>query len=296
MAFVSVIIPTHNRAHTLLRALESVRTQTFSNWELIVIDDGSTDGTQAVVKQWMEANETPITYLQTADLQQGESKPLGVSAARNWGARAATGEWLAFLDSDDEWLPEKLELQMGLLNEVSSTEKGTWNLIHGEEIWIRNGVRVNPMKKHAKSGGRIFSRCVELCCISPSTALVKRELFDRLGGFREDFPVCEDYELWLRICSLGEVGFVETPVIKKYGGHADQLSRKYKAMDFFRVVALVPFLSSTEISEDEREAVVSSIKSRCEILLKGVAKHGPDALERTFLRQDLQHGANPTDI
>ncbi len=154
----------------------------------------------------------------------------------------------------------------------AALEQYVW--LHGEEIWIRDGVRVNPMNKHRKLGGHIFSRCVELCCVSPSAVLIRKDIFHALGGFRQDFPVCEDYELWLRLASRYPVGFVEQPVLLKYGGHADQLSRRFKAMDYFRCKALVPFLLSEEIPKNELSLVAAAVIEKCDILVNGYIKHG----------------------
>lgn len=259
MTKVSVIVPTFNRAHTLERALDSVTAQTFPATEIIVVDDGSDDRTQDVVAHWDQKKSFggQLIYLRTTNR--------GVSSARNLGASRATCPWLAFLDSDDEWLAHKLEEQ-NLLTP-------NFLIVHGEEIWIRNGVRVNAMNKHRKSGGRIFNRCVDLCCISPSSVMVRKDLFLRMGGFRDDFPVCEDYELWLRIAARHEIGFVSTPILKKFGGHSDQLSRRYKAMDFYRARALVPFLENLDINDDERRHVIATLIKKCQILIKGYLKH-----------------------
>lgn len=260
LAPVTAIIPVYNRAHTVARALDSVAAQIVAPCELIVVDDGSTDATSEILSEWISAAARPFS------VRMFRTENRGVSAARNLAAREARGEWLAFLDSDDEWLPEKLMRQMELASDFP--------LIHAEEIWIRNGVRVNAMKKHAKSGGRIFLRCVDLCCISPSAAVVRADLFRELGGFREDFPVCEDYELWLRVCARHEVGFVADPLVVKYGGHEDQLSRRFKAMDYYRCKALVPFLGDLGLPAEERAYVASDLARRCDILLAGYAKHG----------------------
>lgn len=259
MTKISVIVPTFNRAHTLERALNSVVNQTHPASEIIVVDDGSNDATAGLIESWRAGVNFMgnFVYLKTANR--------GVSSARNAGANAATSDWLAFLDSDDEWLPHKLERQAPLTL--------SYPLVHGEEIWIRNGVRVNAMKKYEKTGGRIFKRCVDICCISPSSVLISKDLFTKLDGFRSDFPVCEDYELWLRITSRFEVGFVSEPVQKKYGGHDDQLSRLYKAMDFYRCRALVPFLENLEITAEERAHVTKTLIEKCEILIQGYLKH-----------------------
>lgn len=256
MPLVSVIIPTFNRAPVLARAIDSVARQKFTDWELLIIDDGSTDQTSDLVKTFSAT--IPIRYFY---MSNG-----GVSKARNLGAQNARGEWLAFLDSDDEWLPNRLSDQVPL------TSQFRW--IHAQEIWIRDGARVTQQTKHKKSGGRIFERCVELCCVSPSTSLIERKLFEQTGGFRPDFPVCEDYDLWVHLSSRYEAGFVETPLVIKYGGHADQLSRMYPAMDFYRAKSLMSILKSPYISHSERQLVARTVLAKVDILIKGYEKHG----------------------
>ncbi len=257
---VSIIIPTFNRQKSLIRACSSVLTQTYDNWELLIVDDGSTDDTETTVNQWIQVNrlENRVRFLRL-------SQNRGVSAARNFAAKFARGQFLAFLDSDDEWLPDRLARQIPL------TQTCRW--VHGEEIWIRNGVRVNPMKKHAKSGGRIFLRCVDLCCVSPSAVLMETELFFEHKGFRENFPVCEDFDLWLRLAARHEIGFIPQPIICKYGGHDDQLSRRYKAMDYYRVKALIELVDHPHLSESEKKYLRANVLHRCDILLKGYQKH-----------------------
>lgn len=244
---------------TLPRAVRSVCEQSTPSWELIVVDDGSTDGTA----QWLSelAEREPRLRI----LSQKHS---GVSRARNQAARQAQAPWLAFLDSDDEWLPHKLEKQLDLAQSGFD-----WPLIHGEEIWIRNGVRVNAMKKHQKGGGDIYAHSLKLCCISPSTALLKKDLFHSLGGFREDFVVCEDYDLWLKITARHSVGYVEEPLIKKYGGHEDQLSRRYKAMDYWRILSIFDRLQSQELSVEQQRLSQEELECKANILLKGYRKH-----------------------
>lgn len=257
---ISIIVPTYNRKSLLFRALDSVVNQTYLHWDLTVIDDGSTDGTAESFAQWRQQKNADLK------IQFHRAANGGVSRARNLGVQMSSAPWIAFLDSDDEWLPDKLTLQIELA--------GKFSLIHGEEIWIRNGVRVNPKQKHSKSGGSIFTRCVDLCCISPSTVLLRRDLLLLHNGFREDFEVCEDYDLWLKICAENPVGFINSPVIRKHGGHLDQLSLRFKAMDYWRVKALIPFLrQSSPISESDRLYVAEQIKKKCEILIAGFLKH-----------------------
>ncbi len=260
MPLISIIIPTYNRLPMLERAINSVLAQTHVDWELIINDDGSSDGTTDFLQRLQRAWSRP-QRLQC--FRQGNH---GVSHARNRAVEQATGDWLAFLDSDDEWLPDKLTRQIPLCT--------GFRWIHGEEIWMRNGRRVNPQAKHAKSGGLIFSRCVELCCVSPSTALIQTDLFRSLEGFREDFPVCEDYELWLRLSMFHRAGFIQDAVIIRHGGHDDQLSRRFHSMDYFRVKALIPFLQSDLLNKEDRGLVAHTIEQKCGYLLKGYGKHG----------------------
>ncbi len=259
---VSVVIPVYNRAETILRALDSVVKQQCVNFDIWVIDDGSSDDTGAIVEQYIQENflEQKIHYIKISNS--------GVSTARNIGIEASSGEWLAFLDSDDEWLPEKLRLQVDHI-----TENESCRLVHADEIWIRNGKRVNQMKKHRKSGGDIFLRSLELCLVSPSAVMIKRTLLEEVGYFDPKMTVCEDYDLWLRISSLYEVDYIETPLIKKYGGHDDQLSRKFSAMDFWRVLAIDKVLGQQKLEKQKQLAAIAILSKKCEILLSGFLKH-----------------------
>ena len=254
----SVIIPTFNRSHVLLRAVDSVLKQTYKNFELIVVDDGSTDETQTILEGHIK--EGQIKYLRQ------ENK--GVSSARNFGVRNSKGDWLAFLDSDDEWLKSKLEKQVELLQ-----KRPELRLIHGEELWVRNGKRVNQKKIHQKFGGFIYEKCLPLCLISPSAVIIERKLYEEMGGFDEEFVVCEDYDLWLKITSLYEVGFVTEPIIYKYGGHEDQLSHKYFAMDLWRIKSMLRILSLKNLNDQQIEATCAEVTRKAKILLLGYEKH-----------------------
>ncbi len=258
---VSVVVPTFDRCDSLPRALDSVLAQSFSDFELIVADDGSTDGTAELVEQ------------DYSDVRLLVQENRGVSAARNAGIASARGEWIAFLDSDDAWLPEKLERQM----EALATEPGH-RLCHTEEIWIRDGQRVNPMDKHAKAGGRIYQMCLPLCCISPSSVVMHRDLLREMGGFDESFEVCEDYDLWLRVTAREPVLFLEEQLLYKHGGHEDQLSTKHWGMDRFRVRALQRVLDEDLVSGDDERMTRETLIEKLEILVEGARKHGNDEL------------------
>ena len=255
---LSIIIPTYNRAHVLARALESIYAQQTTsfivNLQVIVIDDGSTDNTA----QLLEEQYPEVEYYYQINQ--------GVSAARNLGLKHVKCEWVALLDSDDEWLPTKLERQFSALHESELL------VCHTDEIWIRNGVRVNQMKKHAKSGGWIFKKCLPLCAMSPSSIIINRSVFTDVGEFDAKLPACEDYDLWLRICAKYEVAFVEDKLINKYGGNEDQLSRQYWGMDRFRVVALEKILA-TKLSDTNFEAAKAMLIKKLQILLNGAKKN-----------------------
>jgi len=254
---ISVVVPTFNRAHTLPRALDSILCQRRLATEIIVVDDGSQDDTGDLVRR---------RYPQVRYLRQPNG---GVSSARNRGIRAAGGDWIAFLDSDDAWLPDKLAAQRAALSEHPNSR-----LCHTQEIWIRHRRRVNQMDKHAKSGGYIFQACLPQCIISPSAALLHRSLFDELGIFDEDLPACEDYDLWLRICATESVTFVPEPQICKYGGHVDQLSRQYWGMDRFRIRALEKIIGSGRLDAGDRAAASAMLILKAGILAVGARKRG----------------------
>ncbi|HXK57940.1 MAG TPA: glycosyltransferase family A protein [Gammaproteobacteria bacterium] len=254
---ISVVVPTFNRSGTLRRALQSIARQTRAPDQIIVVDDGSTDDTRQMVTS---------RFPQAIYLHQPNR---GVSSARNLGINSASGEWIALLDSDDEWLPGKLSAQLELLGSLPD-----YRICHTEEIWIRSGRRVNQMKKHTKCGGDIFLRCLPLCVISPSSALIHRSLFDRIGLFDESLPACEDYDLWLRICASHPVAYVTTPQVVKYGGHQDQLSRRYWGMDRFRIAALEEIIQSGSLTGEALSAARAMVSRKARIVAGGAAKRG----------------------
>ena len=254
---VSVIVPTFNRQPLLERALQSVLGQSVQPQEIIVIDDGSTDGTA----DWLQTRYPQIRY----HYQSNQ----GVSKARNTGISLANNPWIALLDSDDQWLESKLALQWERLN----ANPGYW-LCHTEEIWMRHGKRVNAMNKHKKYAGYIYDKCLPLCAISPSSVIFHRKLLDNVGWFDETLPACEDYDLWLRICSRHPVLFIETPLIVKYGGHDDQLSRRYWGMDRFRIRGLLKILEEGELTPGDYQLTVAMLKEKCSIYVQGAIKRG----------------------
>jgi len=257
MPEVSVIIPTYNRWEFLNEAVESVLNQTYRDFELIVVDDGSTDTDRKILDCY--SGEIKVIY-------QTHS---GVSKARNTGIHAAQGNYITFLDSDDLWNYCKLEKQIQFF---SSNQD--YQVCYSDEIWIRNGKRVNPGKKHRKYSGWIFEYCLPLCIISPSSVMIKGDVFDEVGLFDESLPACEDYDLWLRISAKYPIYFLEEPLITKRGGHRDQLSHQFWGNDRFRIVALQKILSDGSLSSDYRHKAISVFQEKCLILMSGCKKRG----------------------
>jgi len=255
LPLISVIIPTYNRKHCLGRALDSVLAQCYPCLEIIVVDDGSSDGSAAFVE---------LHYPQVKLIQQAQA---GVSAARNCGIAVAQGEWLAFLDSDDAWQPNKISTQMAAL-----IQAGDYKICHTDEIWIRNGRRVNPMNKHQKQGGWVFIANLKLCLISPSSVVLHSSLMLQLGNFDESLPACEDYDLWLRVTAHYPVLYLDEALTLKYGGHADQLSKRYWGMDRFRIRAIEKVLQIKTLKKSDRDAALSTLCEKIQIYLQGAKK------------------------
>jgi glycosyltransferase involved in cell wall biosynthesis len=258
MTDVSVVIPTRDRAAWLAEAVESVLVQHGPGCEVIVVDDGSEDGTGEMVKRRWGRD---VRYL--------VQPPSGVSAARNRGAREACGTWLAFLDSDDLWQPGKLAAQRAFHDAHPSVP-----VSQTEEIWIRRGVRVNPCRHHQQPEGDIFEASLERCLVSPSAVMLRRDLFLAVGGFDPTLAVCEDYDLWLRLALRVPFGLVRLPLTVKRGGHEDQLSRRYWGMDRHRVASLIGLLCREQLDASREAAVRRTIGRKCRILAAGAQRRG----------------------
>lgn len=259
MPRVSIIIPTHNRKAFVLEAIDSVLAQTYEGFELIVVDDGSADGTREALKRYEES----LLYLYQANQ--------GVSTARNNGLALAQGEFIAFLDSDDLWLPKKLAVQVAFMDQHPQAL-----ICYTDELWIRRGKRVNPKKRHAKYSGEIYPHCLPLCIISPSSALMRRGLFEQVGTFDPRLSVCEDYDLWLRVAALFPVFFIPQRLIVKRGGHPDQLSRQEWGNDRYRVMALAKILELGMLTPELRRLTIQELHRKVGVLISGYLKRGKE--------------------
>lgn len=259
---ITAIIPTYNRVAHLERAIASVVAQSQPCSELIVVDDGSTDGTAALVERLAAGATIPIRLLRQENR--------GAAAARNYGIRMAQGRLLAFLDSDDWWLPHKLALQTAALQAHPQVV-----IAHSREIWFRHGQRVNQKKKHDPPAGDIFSASLRMCVVGMSTVMARRELFDRYGMFTESLPCCEDYDLWLRVGSREPFLLVAEALTGKNGGRPDQLSAIHRlGMDVYRIRSLCGLVDGGGLTADQRRATIAELARKCQIYGRGCIKHG----------------------
>jgi glycosyltransferase involved in cell wall biosynthesis len=264
---VSVIIPTYNRGWIVRDAIDSVLGQTHADVELIVVDDGSTDRTPEILDSYGDR------------LRVTRQANQGVSAARNRGIGGSSGTLIALLDSDDIWLPKKLAVQVDFFKRNPAAL-----VCQTEEIWIRNGLRVNPGKRHRKHSGMIFEPSLELCLVSPSAVMVRRELFEEVGLFDESLPACEDYDLWLRVGCRFPVHLIDKPLTIKRGGHKDQLSRQ-SSLDRYRIRSLVKLVEAGRLTLPQRDAAVVALRKKCAVYANGCLKRGrlEEALHYTAL-------------
>ena len=267
MTDISVIIPTYDRASKVIRALASVLYQTFTDYEVIVVDDGSRDRTS----DCLASLACHIRYLR-------HHSNLGVSAARNTGIKASRSPFITFLDSDDYWLPEKLSVQMDFFRQHPGAVA-----CQTEEVWIRNGIRVNPRRKHLKPSGDIFESSLKLCLVSPSSVMLRRSLFSEVGLFDEDLPACEDYDLWLRISCGYPISLIPRQLVVKEGGQHDQLSYRVKGLDRFRIMALLKLINGGQLSAKQLRATIRELSEKCRIYGNGCLKRGRIAEGKYYL-------------
>ena len=235
---VSVIIPTYNRTNLIGGAIQSVLNQTFQDFEIIVIDDGSTDNTEETVNSF---NNIKIRYI-------SHSNNRGVSAARNTGIRASRGEYIALLDSDDEWLPGKLDKQIKVLQSESS-EVG---VVYSDLFYIdENGKNMNKLRNPEK-GGYIYEDLLSKNCMSPpSTLLIKKECFNRVGLFDNLLNAQEDWDMCIRIAKYYRFALIKIPLVK-YRLHSNQVSKNLGVKIITANRILVKYADELEIRRRAR--------------------------------------------
>ena len=276
----SVIIPSYNRSRLLAEAVGSVLNQSASPpIELIIVDDGSTDDTPDYLAKLTQA---AATHTQAAPASNCAVTTLRIphcgmpGAVRNRGVEMARGEYIALLDSDDLWLSSKLAAQLAL-----HQARPHLALSHTREHWLRGNRRIKQPADEYPKHGDVFTAALQKCMIGPSTAMLKRNVFEQIGGFREDIQVAEDYEFWLRLTATHEVGFLSEPLIIKRAGHSaaegEQLSERYGRIEFFRLRALAAFLSGALLLPERLRLAHETWRDKCLIYAAGRAKRNyPD--------------------
>ena len=271
---VSVVIPTYNRSAMVCEAIASVIAQRCAGFELIVIDDGSTDGTADELDRI--ARSVNAENANRMEMRVLRTENRGVAAARNTGVAMASAPLIAFLDSDDLWTPQKLEWQLAFMRSHPGLA-----IAQTEEIWMRDGRRLNPGMRHRKRDGDIFRDSLRTCLISPSAVIMRVALFRELGGFDERMTAAEDYDLWLRIIAAGhEVGLLSEPMVTRRAGHVGQLSATVAAIDRFRILALLKLNAAddlTTLNESRRSAVCVALAEKCAIYAQGLHRRGRES-------------------
>jgi len=277
----TVIIPVFNREKTIRRAVKSVLSQTYSDFKLVIVDDGSTDNTSSILSGYKDSRMTVI-----------RTENRGVSAARNTAVKKLSTPYAAFLDSDDEWLDYKLEndYQFILANPLCC-------IFQSQEIWYRYDKRVNPKIRHKKKSGSIFEESLEQCMISPSSVVIHKKVFENIGLFDQNMAVCEDYDLWLRITPFYEIGLIDRQTIIKYGGAEDQLSRSVTAIDRFRIYSMLKLLNNTKYAGYQKK-IETVLKRKINIVMDGAEKNGNIVLFENLKRimSFIEKGCTPRDF
>lgn len=244
---ISAVIPVYNRGDLVSRAVTSVLKQDLpSGWalELLVVDDGSTDDTPQVLEAM---RHHAVEHTMKILTRRHGGTP---GSARNHGVAHAAGELLAFLDSDDQWLPKKL------LHQIPLHESGS-AFSHTRERWIRHGREVSQSGKRFsryRRSGDLLEDALVKCIIGPSTVMMSRTLWETTGGFRADLEIAEDYEYWLRLVTVTPVLYVDVPLTVKYAGHGDQLSEKYGMIEPFRIQGLLDLVRDQWFLRNRDEA------------------------------------------
>ena len=283
---VSVIIPTYNRKEFLIEALNSVFKQTYGNLEIIVVDDGSEDGTKEALDGFRQ-------FLNFRYLLLGHNGYPG--AVRNAGISLAIGNYVAFLDSDDLWKEKKTETQVRFM-----LKQPEMKICHTREVWMQGSRIVSQAGQRHKREGYIFQDALKKCIIGPSTVMVKRSVLVEQGGFNENLEIAEDYELWLRLTALYDIGYIDIPLVVKRGGHSDQLSEKYGYIEYFRIKALQDVIGLNVFSQEQRVLVLRELSRKCRIYANGCIKRGKieegEKYNRLALNYSVKAGSSNEDI
>ena len=232
---VSVIIPTYNRANLVDKAIKSVLSQTYQDFEIIVIDDGSTDNTEEIIRGFKDKR---VKYIKKY------KKNRGISATRNIGIKVARGKYIASLDSDDEWLPDKLDKQIKILQD-GPPELG---VVYSNSCYIdESGKNINKLPKPKKLEGYIYEDLLGGNYVgTPSTVLIRKECFHRVGLFDDLLNAQADWDMWIRIAKYYRFALIKIPLVK-YRLHSDQLSKNLGVKIISANRILVKYANELEI-------------------------------------------------
>lgn len=235
---VTIILPTYNRAHLVSRAVTSVLNQTYQDFELIIVDDCSIDNTEEIIENFCKQDQRVICIK--------HSRNKGGNAARNTGIKAARAEYIAFQDSDDEWLPGKLEKQVELLENMSRDEAGVvytafWRIEGKDKTY-------NPGNIKNKEGN-IQAELLKGNFITTPSVLIKKECFEKAGLFDEDFPRLQDWEMWLRVAKYYHFKYINEPLLNSYY-YADSISANSQAL--IKALELIVTKYFTEIGKERK--------------------------------------------
>lgn len=206
---ISVVIPTHNRSDLIQRAIESVLNQTYKDVEIVVVSDGSTDNTEEVVQSYQEK----YSNIQFLSIFPGK----GANNARNEGIKASNGEYIAFLDDDDEWLPSKLEAQIDVFNSDSSIGMVYTGI---NVIYVKENVTYYSLS--GKKGDLSKDILMKNVIGATPSVMIKKDVLDQSGYFDSAMPAKQDYDLWIRVCQVTKVGFVDQPMVNYYNYSGEQ--------------------------------------------------------------------------
>ena len=266
MPAVSVIIPTYNRADILPRAINSILSQTYDDLEIIIIDDGSSEDIQSVLESIKSGKLKLIKHTENR----------GIAAARNTGIRASDSKYIALLDNDDEWLPEKLEMQIKLMEtepaETAISDTGFINIIKNKSYYI-------PGFEQRNKNSNIYRSIISKHFILPSTILLRRECFLSTGIFDENIPVFDDWDYFFRILNKYRIKSINEPLIRRYH-HTDNVSSKVDIVlnGYTRLVEK----HYTEISEDRPLLSICYLKLGQMSCFQGEAEKGREYLLKSI--------------
>ncbi len=279
---VSAVVPVADRPQLLADALRSICSGSMKPRELIVVLNAKTPGRAAD----RQAAETVFSENSAAgiELHLIECEDTGPGPARNAGVAAARQDWLAFLDSDDLWAPDKLRRQWRYLRQRPYLQAA-----HTAERWIKDGRELNQPAHLRPHTGRFLTASFSHCLISCSSFILRRELFAALNGFDPAFRVCEDFELWLRLLVRHPVGLLREALTIKRAGDWPQESRRFHSLDALRIRAILKLVrnAKSQLKPQELAAARAACESKLAILKQG-ARRRDRAAELTPLVHEIR--------